>query len=101
MFRCDVNGVFEEFPTQVVWDEEPGYDDLLDQLAQGADHLVDATMQPIVHLIVVDKQLQLGVNQGCFEMLVNIDGSEDLLQNHVGVVLESGSLKAKMLLMRC
>lgn len=44
MFRCDVNGVFEKLPTQVVWDEEPRYDDLLDQLAQGADHLVDATM---------------------------------------------------------
>jgi hypothetical protein len=75
--------VFDEMPLgNVVWDEEPGYDDLLNQLAQGADHLVGVTMQPTIHPIAVDKQLQLGVNQDCFEMPVNTDDTEDLFQNH-------------------
>jgi hypothetical protein len=55
---------------------------LLNQLAQGADHLVGATMQPTIHPIAVDKQLQFGVNQDCFEMPVNTDDTEDLFQNH-------------------
>jgi hypothetical protein len=81
------SSVFDEMPLEnVIWDEESGQRDLLDQLAQDEDYLVVAAMKPTVHTIIVDKQLQYGLNQGCFEMPANTDGSEDLFQNHDAVV---------------
>jgi hypothetical protein len=75
--------VFDEMPLEnVIWDEESGHEDLLDQLAQDENYLVAVVMQPTVHPTVVEKQLQHGINRGCFEMPTNTDGAEDLIQNH-------------------